>query len=447
MILVDGEKVEIKHPDQALQYGIVTIYQETNLVFELKVAENIFMGRLPLRGRFLVDYRELYRMTQELLNQLDVNFSPHMLVKDLSPAQRQMVEIAKALSISARVIVLDEPTASLTEHEIKVLFEVMHKLCRSGVSIVFITHHLAEVFEAADRVTVMRDGELISEQRVDETNHEKLIFQMVGRQVDSIYSKVKRSTGEPVLQVKDLSGEGFQNVSFELRAGEIVGIFGLIGSGRTEVMLSLFGAEPIYNGRIHLDGSPINIRTPKDAIQAGVVLAPEDRKHQGLILGMPVRANISLPSIWRLSNRGFVRNRLENTMANEFQQKMDIRCPSIETPTLSLSGGNQQKVVISKWLARKPKVLILDEPTRGIDVAGKTEVHRLMNGLAASGVGILMVSSELLEVLGMSDRVLVMRDGKLVAEFSGDDASEEAIMSFAAGHVTDKTATQLQQVS
>jgi ABC-type sugar transport system ATPase subunit len=431
-ILLDGQEVQIHTPNDALKLGIVTIYQESNLALEMDVAENIFMGRAPRRSGVFVDWRSLERSTQALLDELDAGFGPRQLVKELSPAQRQMVEIAKALSIQAKVIVLDEPTAALTEREVDILFQVVRRLKEKGVSVIYISHRLVEIFQVADRVTVLRDGLWVATNLVKDINEDMLVMQMVGRQIENLYTTEQRPIGDVVLAVEDLSGKGFNRVSFEVRAGEIVGLFGLVGSGRTDVMRALFGAEPARSGKVTLQGRALSIHSPRDAIQAGLALAPEDRKSDGLVLGLPVRANISLPSLRRLARLLFIRSRAEKAMAREYIQSLDIRCPSPETQAQSLSGGNQQKVVIAKWLARHPQLLILDEPTRGIDVSGKAEVHRLMNQLAAQGVAILMVSSELPEILGMSDRVIVMREGRLVGELQRSEASEERVLAFAA---------------
>lgn len=437
-IILEDEPVEIPDPSAALGLGIVTIYQESNLAMDLSIAENIFMGRLPSQG-LAVLWGDLYRQTQQLLDDLGVALSPKAMVKDLSPAQRQMVEIAKALSMSARVIVLDEPTASLTEQEVAILMDVMRQLRERSVSLIFITHRLEEVFRIADRVTVLRDGQHITTEQVAEVeSEEKIVHQMVGRQIDEIYSKKKTSIGHPILSVHDLSGQGFNDVSFEVRSGEIVGMFGLVGSGRTKVVRTLFGAEPLLEGNIQMDGKDIRSRSPKEAIDSGLALVPEDRKAEGLVLPMSVRENISLPNLRRIAKLGFINFGRERALATEFRDGMDIRCPSIETPARSLSGGNQQKTVVSKWLSRNPRVLILDEPTRGIDVAGKAEVHNLINELADRGVGILMVSSELPEILGVSDRILVMHEGRLVGELPRHEATEESIMAFATGQATDQ---------
>ncbi len=431
-ILLDGHEVQINTPQDALNLRIVTIYQESNLALELSVAENIFMGRMPRRSRLFVDWRKLSNDTQELLDLLDASFKADQLVKELSPAQRQMVEIAKALSIQARVIVLDEPTAALTEREVDVLFQVVHRLRQRGVSIIYISHRLQEIFQVADRVTVLRDGQQVSTNPVADITEDKLVLHMVGRQVENLYSLGDRPVGEIILDVEDLSGNGFEEVNFNVRAGEVVGFFGLVGSGRTNVVRALFGAEPTRRGKVSLAGKTLAVRSPKDAIEAGIVLAPEDRKLDGLVLQMVVRANISLPSLHRLTRLAIVRETAEKVMAKEYIQSLDIRCPSAETQAQSLSGGNQQKVVIAKWLARQPRLLILDEPTRGIDVGGKAEVHRLMNQLAGQGVAVLMVSSELPEILGMSDRVIVMREGRLVGELSREQITEEKVLALAA---------------
>jgi len=432
-IFLDGVEVEIDTPLKALELGIVTIYQESNLSLELSVAENVFMGRLPKRG-FFVEWGKLHAQTQELLDELNVAFSPTTIVKELSAAERQMVEIAKALSMSARVIVLDEPTATLTEREVEVLFQVVCRLKDLGASIIFITHRLKEVFELADRVTVLRDGQWVSTNPIDEIESEdQLVYRMVGRQLENLYLSGQSQSGEMLLSVENLSGERFKDVTFDIRSGEIVGMFGLVGSGRTNVVRALFGAHGFYAGQIRVLGQVIEPKLPRDSIRAGLALVPEDRKAQGLVLDFSVRKNITLPNLREVSQAGFINARAEKRMSLDFKESLDIRCPSIETEAKALSGGNQQKVVVAKWLSKQPRILILDEPTRGIDVAGKAEVHRLMGQLAAQGVGVLMVSSELPEILGMSDRVLVMHEGRLVANIPRQEATEEIIMSYAAG--------------
>ncbi len=437
-ILLHGQEVHLSNPNQALQFGIVTIYQESNLSPELSVAENIFMGRLPRVARIFVNWPQLYQDAQQLLDQLGTTFHARTQVKELSPAQRQMTEIAKALSMSAKIIVMDEPTASLTGSEVDVLMAVMRRLRDQGVTIVFISHRLEEVFKLADRVTVLRDGHWVSTAPIGETSPNILVSQMVGRQIANLYEKDEATVGKRLLRVHDASGQGFHNVSFEVHEAEVVGMFGLVGSGRTEVARALFGADRLRNGSVELEDQTLHLRSPRAAINAGVALAPEDRKSQGLVLGMSVQSNISLPILKLLRRLGFLRFGSEKKLAWEYKDRLDIRTPSLETPARSLSGGNQQKVVIAKWLATRPKVLILDEPTRGIDVAGKAEVHKLVNYLAAQGVGILFISSELPEILGMSDRILVMHEGQLVGELGRDTATEESVMQLASGQVGHK---------
>jgi ABC-type sugar transport system ATPase subunit len=432
-ILLGGQEVEITSTSRALDLGIVMIYQETSLAPELTVAENIFMGRLPSKLGFWFDEPALHREAQMVLDQMGTTFDSRTLVKHLSPAQRQMTEICRAISMAAKVIVLDEPTASLTAKEADSLLAVVRRLREQGVAIIYITHRLEEVFRVADRVTVLRDGSLVSTGLVSELDEEKIIHMMVGREISDLFPRRRKASGKAILSVEHISGPVFRDVSFEVRAGEIVGLFGLVGSGRTDVARAVFGADRIIAGAVHIDGRKLTLRSPEDAIHAGIALAPEDRKLQGLVLGMPIRANISLPILRQLARLFFLRPAQERQLANEYRASLDIRAPSLETPTQSLSGGNQQKVVIAKWLAARPKILILDEPTRGIDVGAKSEVHRLMDDLAAQGVGILMISSELPEVLGMSDRILMMYEGALAGELSREEASEERVMYYASG--------------
>ncbi len=431
-ILIDGQEVEIRKPADALGLGIITIYQESSLSPQISVAENIFCGRLPQRGPF-VAWASLYDRTAAALARFSADISPRSLVRDLSPAQSQLVEIAKALSMSARVIVFDEPTAALTQGEAEILFGVMRSLRDEGISVIFITHRLAEIFRTADRVTVLRDGAWVATEDVAAMDEDKVIVRMVGRAVHYTYERPAPANQPPRLEVRDYSGHGFTGISLQVRPGEIVGLFGLVGSGRTELVRTMFGADRATGGQLLFEGAPCRFSAPAAAIAAGIVLVPEDRKSQGLVLGMPVRNNVSLPSLWPLSRLGFIQPTREANMATTYRRQLDIRCPSILTPAVSLSGGNQQKVVIAKWLARQPRLLIVDEPTRGIDVGAKAEVHNLMIGLAAQGVGVLMVSSELPEILSVSDRIYVMHEGRLAGEVSRAGASEELIMTYASG--------------
>lgn len=432
-ILIDGKEIDIKNPTQALAEGLVTIYQETNTALELTVAENIFMGRLPRIAGIWVDHPLMYASAQKVLDELGINISSKQTTSELSAGQLQIIEIAKALTMDVKVIVLDEPTAALTDKETDVLFNMIRRLSQKGVSIIFITHRLVEVFEICNRVTVLRDGRWVSTSLVSEVNEDTLVNHMVGRNVSTLFPKSITKIGSKVLEVENLHGKGFSDVTFSINQGEIVGFFGLVGSGRTEVARALFGADVWTSGTVNLAGKSVHIKSPQEAILNGISLVPEERKSEGLILGMSVRSNITLPSLRSLSLFGFVQFAKELLLAKKYKEALRIKCNSIEMKAQLLSGGNQQKIVIAKWLAKNPKVLLMDEPTRGIDVSGKAEVHGLMSELANNGVGILMISSELPEILGMSDRILVMHEGRLVANIPREKANEEMIMFYAAG--------------
>lgn len=369
-VSIDGQPIEIEDPSDALQSGIVTIYQETNLSLKQTVAENIFMGRWPRCGVF-VDDAALNRTSAELLEQLGLNFTPNMRVCDLSPGAKQLVEIAKALSINAKLIVLDEPTASLTDKERDALFAVMRTLADRGVSILFVSHRLTEILNMCDRVTVLRDGSLVSLSDVSEIDENQLVYDMVGREVEYQSKSVSYRVDREVMKVEDVSGHGFKNVSFRLFEGEVLGFFGLVGAGRTEVLRAVFGADPIIGGRVLIQGEDCRIRTPQRAVQAGLGLVPEDRKSQGLILGASVIQNVSVASLEHFSRAGFLSFDRETATATRFKESLGIRCPSVRTAVQFLSGGNQQKVVLAKWIVHEAPILLVDEPTRGIDVAGK----------------------------------------------------------------------------
>jgi len=432
-ILFDDKPVEIGGTSQSQNLGIAAIYQELSLYPELTIAENIFMGHQP-RMRFgLIDWQTMQQRARELLHELDADdLDPLQKVSGLSVGNQQRVEIAKALSQSARVLIMDEPTAALTQRDADRLFAIVRRLRERGVAVIYISHRLEEVFLLADRVTVLRDGQVVGTQPVGATSQPELIRMMVGRTLDALFPKHDATIGAPLLEVKDIAyGRMVRGVSFELRRGEIVGLAGLVGAGRSETALALFGITPAESGAIVLDGRAVNIRSPRQAMQLGLAYVPEDRKNQGLILPMTVRENTTMAILRRLTNGGFVDRRAERKITGEYVEQLRIRTPSIAQVVRNLSGGNQQKVVVAKWLAAKPKVLILDEPTRGIDVGAKAEIHRLMSALAEQGLAILMISSELPEILGMSDRVLVMRQGQIVAEFDRAHATQEAIIGAA----------------
>ncbi len=419
-------------PRQALERGVSMIHQELNLAPNLTVAENVFLGRAPTRGG-IIDWRRLYADAEALSARLGIELDVRAQVDELSVARQQMVEITKALSHDARVIIMDEPTSALTERETVALFDIIARLKRQGVAIAYISHRLDEIARVADRVTVLRDGRLVGTLPIGEASPQLLIGMMVGRELTTLFPKELMEIGGPVLEVRHVRRNGaLDDISFVLRHREILGLAGLVGAGRTELVRVLFGADALDGGEILIDGRPVHIRSPRDAIRLGLGFVTEDRKLQGLVLGMSVRENQTLASLARISRLGFVDTRREQAMAARLVDQLGIRTPTLEQEVNNLSGGNQQKVVIAKWLATQPRILILDEPTRGIDVGAKAEVHGLMTRLARDGVSILLISSELPEILGMSDRILVMRQGRLTGEFTRAEASQEAIMACAA---------------
>jgi ribose transport system ATP-binding protein len=435
-IVMDGHEVVPRDPVYARDdLGISIIYQEFNLALNLSVAENIYLGRYPTRRGF-VQYERLYRQAEDFLGLLGTELNPRTLVARLSVAQQQMVEIAKAISYQAKLLIMDEPTAALTSREVQTLFDLTRGLRDKGVGIIFITHRLDEIFEIADRVTVMRDGKTVGTEPISQVDRTTVVRMMVGRDLSEMYAARDSSIGDSLLEVCHLSTPGLlDDISFELRRGEIVGLFGLLGAGRTDLARALFGAGPAPSGEVRLNGRPVIVRSPADATKAGLAYVPEDRKLQGLILPMSVRENVTLAVLRELSQATLVRRSQERQRTDHFIKALNIRTPSREQRVNNLSGGNQQKVVVAKWLASNPKVLILDEPTRGIDVGAKAEVHAIMARLAEQGVAILMISSELPEVLGMSDRILVMHEGRLTGQFTREEATRERIMMAATGTV------------
>lgn len=433
--------VEIPSPHAATQLGIALIHQEPLTFPELDIAENIFIGRQPMsRGFRRVDWSKMYRQSEEILHSLGVNLDAHQKVRGLSIADQQMVEMAGALSQDARILLMDEPTAALTPNEVKELFAIMRKLRDQGTAIVFVSHRLDEVFEICDRITVLRDGELIGVRNKDETNVDEIIRMMVGRPLSALYERGAKSTvGDTLLEVQGLSrNRKFYDISFDVKAGEIVGLAGLVGSGRTEVARALFGTLDIDQGIVRFAGKQVHIHHPRQALAEGVIYLPEDRQHHGLVMPMSVTENTTLPILGQLANWGWLRNQNERKITQDYVEKLRIVLRNINQPVRELSGGNQQKVVISKWLLSKPRVMILDEPTRGIDIGAKSEVHHLMGELAAQGMGILMISSELPEVLAMSDRILVMKEGRITGRFTKAEATAEKIMAAATGQVIEE---------
>jgi rhamnose transport system ATP-binding protein len=440
-----GQPVRIPDTRQGQALGIAAIYQDLSLYPDLTVAENIFMGHQPRTRAGMIDWKTMEQRARDILHELDADdLDVTRIVRGLSVGNQQRIEIAKALSQNARILIMDEPTAALTQHDVDQLFEIVRRLRGRGVAVIYISHRLEEVFLLADRVTVLRDGQVVGNTlEVTKTNQPELIRMMVGRTLDTLFPKEDARIGEPVLEVIDLNrGRTTRNVSFSLHRGEILGLAGLVGAGRSELAWVIFGITPAESGVIRVDGRQVVIRSPQDAMALGIAYVPEDRKNQGLLTPMTVRENTTLAVLRDLLRGGFVDYRAENRVTKEYVDTLRIRTPSILQRVGNLSGGNQQKVVVAKWLARKPKVLILDEPTRGIDVGAKAEIHRLMSALAQQGIGILMISSELPEILGMSDRILVIRQGAVAEELDRAHATQEAIIGAAMGveGIADKVA-------
>lgn len=433
-VLVDGKSVSLEKVSDALELGIALIHQELNLAGNLDAAANIFLGREFRNGPFL-QRRMQHARARKYLAAVGLDISPSTLVSTLTIGRQQLVEIAKALSVDARVLIMDEPTSSLSSKETETLFQVIGDLKQRGVSVVYISHRLSEVKAIADRVTVLRDGENAGELGHNAITHDAMVRLMVGRELSQFYQHQPHQPGECVLEVNRLRTPVHpeKEINFELRAGEIVGLAGLVGAGRTELLLTLFGVTPAVGGEMRVGGKVHRPASPRDAIAGGVALVPEDRKQQGLLLEMGLRENISLASLGRDQRRGFLNFDLERALSGEMISKMRIKTPNDRQFVQFLSGGNQQKVVLGKWLAMRPRVLLLDEPTRGIDVGAKSEIYGLMEELAAAGVAILFVSSDMEEVLGMSDRTLVMHEGRLTGELARHELNDEAIMHLATG--------------
>jgi rhamnose transport system ATP-binding protein len=428
-LLLDGQPYHFSSPREARQHGIAVIHQEPTQFPDLTVAENVFMGRQPLRGGRRIDRGAMHRRTAELFDSLGVPIDPGRVTRGLSIADQQIIEIAKALSSSARIIVMDEPTAALSTVEAERLFRVARRLAEGGAALLFISHRLEEMELLCQRVTVLRDGALVTTAPMAEMSRDDLVRSMVGRAVEQLFPDRTGEPGEAALEVTGLTTAGvFNDVSFTVHRGEIVGLAGLVGSGRSEVARAVFGVDDRDAGQVTVDGSPLRPGDPRAAIAAGLAMVPEDRREQGLILDLSIERNATLPRLSAVSRGGVVRRARERAVAGEWAKRLGVKFRRLADPVATLSGGNQQKVVLGKWLATKPSVLIVDEPTRGIDVGAKVEVHALLAELAAEGIAILLISSELSEVLGMADRVLVMHEGRLAAELVGTEATEEAVM-------------------
>jgi rhamnose transport system ATP-binding protein len=434
-IFLDGSPTMIQSPAVARDAGIAVIYQEPTLFPDLSVAENIFMGRHPVTPRLhRIQWRRLHQDVRHLLARVGLDLDPRERLRGLSVADQQLVEVAKALSLNARVVVMDEPTASLTPGEVDRLFGIVRQLRDQGVAIIFIGHRLEEIFAIADRITILRDGRYVGTFSTPEITPGQVITHMVGRALDVLFERERGKVGEVRLEVQGLRRAGvFADISFSVREGEIVGLAGLVGAGRTEVARAIFGIDRLDGGIVKVDEREVQLSSPRAALRCGVAYLPEDRQGQGLVLPLSISKNVTLPILREIARAGFLRPNRERALADQYGKRLRLRARSVDQRASDLSGGNQQKVVISKWLATQPRVLLLDEPTRGIDVGAKAEVHRLMGELARSGMAILMISSELPEILTMSDRVLVMREGRLVAEMEGRAATQESIIRAASG--------------
>ncbi|WP_423126879.1 sugar ABC transporter ATP-binding protein [Gaoshiqia sp. Z1-71] len=439
-VFLNGQKVNFKNPKEAGEQGVVIIHQELNLIPHLSISENLFLGNEKTNRLGLLDYPGMHQEARELLLRLHMDVHPSTRINQLRVGQQQLVEIAKALLLESKVLIMDEPTSAISDQEVELLFKIINELREKGVAIVYISHKLNELFEIADRYFVLRDGQSMGSGSMKDTTHDQLIRLMVGRDLKDSFKKEHTTGAKEILRVENLMfrNPGNKNdylvndVSFSLHEGEVLGICGLMGAGRTEVLEAIFGLHPQYvSGKIFVEGVRKNIRNVSDAIAAGIALVPEDRKLQGLILNMTVPQNISLASLEKMTTFNFINKTKEAELSSYFPKKLNTKVSSPQMPVEQLSGGNQQKVVISKWLATHPKVLLLDEPTRGIDVGAKSEIYRLISELAAQGMGILFVSSELPEILAISDNILVMSESKLTAKLSRAEATEEIIMKAA----------------
>lgn len=437
-IIFDGEEVKIDGPSHAQQLGISIVYQELNLISELDAGRNIFLGKEPQKGTIVkrIDDRTLYEESRRALEMVGADIDPKVPIRRFGVATQQMIEIAKAITKKAKILVLDEPSAVLTHEEINKLFSIIRTLTAQGVAVVYISHRLEEINEIGDRITVMRDGKSVKTLEVEKGNLDTdyLIQLMVGRELEDKFPKVQAKRGKELLRIEGLTRSGiFEDITFSLYEGEVLGISGLVGAGRTEVAKAIFGDDPVDQGRIYIEGSQVQIRSPKDAIERGIGLAPEDRKVEGLIQILSVQQNISMSSIERVSRGGVISLASLRKVAEGFVNSLRIVTPHVYQQVVNLSGGNQQKVVLAKWLASRSRIIILDEPTRGIDVGAKVEVYNLINRLVKHGVGVLMISSELPEIIAMSDRILVMREGRVTVELTREEATQEKVISYAAG--------------
>ena len=439
-IYLNGHRVKISNLQEAQKLGISIIFQEFNLIPHISIGENIFFGRFPQGFCGRVNWDKLFNDAKQILTSLEIGLDPRSLIKDLSVADQQMVEIAKVLSLQSQVLIMDEPTSALTQKEIDILFALMKKLKNQGVAIIFISHRLEEVKEIADRITILRDGEKVCTAEAKNLTREEIANLMVGREMETMFPKQEAKIGQTILEIKNFCRKGkLNNISFCLRRGEILGIYGLVGAGRTELARAIFGEDSVDTGDILIEEEPVTFYSPYDAVHAGIGMVPEDRSRQGLLLTQSVEFNISLPSLINYASFGKMNKKLVLERASKQVKALNIKTPSLDQKVMYLSGGNQQKVVLAKWLELEPRILILDEPTRGIDVGAKAEIYSLISNLAQKGFGVIMISSELPEILGMSDRILVMNKGRITAQFNREEAEPQKIIMAAAGRVNNES--------
>lgn len=437
-IKMDGENIDIKGTKHAIELGISTIYQETSLVQEITVAENIYLGRQPTTKFGRIDWNTMIKDAEELLKSLSINVSPKILVTRLSAAQQQMVEIAKALSVDAKIIIMDEPTAAISEEDTENLFNIIREIVKKGVSIIYISHRLKEIFQIADRVTVLRDGKTVKTMGVEESNENSVVRYMVGREIGNIFGEESyKSEKEVILEVKNLTKRGqYRDVSFTVRRGEIFGFSGLVGAGRSEVVRTIFGLDRADSGEIILEGEKVNINSSSEAIGKGITFVSEDRRTESIIQGFSVRENVTILLLKEVLNKiSLISGNKEKKLARKYVERFSVKTPTLEQLAMYLSGGNQQKLALAKCLSTSPKILILDEPTKGIDVGAKKEIHTLIKNLAREGMAIILVSSELPEIIGMCHRVIVMHEGRSVKIFEKEELSEEELINAAVGNV------------
>ena len=434
-ILIDGKSISFNHPKEAEEYGIVFIYQELNSLLDMTVEENIFLGKEIYTKFGILDKKAMEKKVKETLSSLGITLNADEKLSDLSVGQRQMVEIARALISEIKVIIMDEPTAALTNNETKHLFKIINSLKEKGVSIIYISHRMEEIFELCDRITVMRDGEYVGIKNIKDTNINEIINMMIGRDIGDRFTKTDNNKKGIALNIKSItSGNYFKDISFNVSYGEILGVYGLMGAGRTEIMKTIFGVLPLDSGEIELENKKVKIKNPKEAIKNGIGFITEDRKVEGLMLSETIKDNISLNNFPRITTNNFIISKEKESIVSSFAVRdFNIKCSGVNHICNNLSGGNQQKVIFAKWILSNPKILILDEPTRGVDIASKKEIYTMMNDLASKGIAMIMVSSELPEIIGMSDRVMVIHEGKVAGFLNRSEATEKNIMILATG--------------